>query len=466
MAVLRSRNAAVLAKAEGTPGTYDAPNTSTDGVLVENPVLNFNPQNVETNEVTGSLDGRGPLVGGMQCGITFDVYLKGGATPGVAPEWGKLMESCAWDMVALRTAIVETTISVSDANTIADSGSGLAALTVGTVIHVSGFDTAANNGEFIVTVSAAGSIDVTKVDGSAAGLVAEAAGASVTIAYGVAGVEAAAGSTTGFTAQSPWSNTLQAYRGMPVVVSGNPATPRHSQIADYTAGRVATLVDSFGVALDTSSIVSIPPHVLFKPISSSIPSLSFAVHMDGVIYKFRGCRGTVNCAMTAGGAWKASFQLTGLFEGKVDGAVVTPSYDGTRPGIWRGSIFSIDRVAVGLSQMSFDSGVQTTYPPNPNDTEGFDPPEVVSRAMSGQIDPNAVLVATRDLLSGLRAGTTYQVHARLKGGNAAAAGARLGLVFPTAFLTAYSPTDRQGISAEQVGVFPQGQDAGAFVSVW
>ncbi|MGE0658257.1 MAG: hypothetical protein AB7O63_02090 [Reyranellaceae bacterium] len=466
MAVLRSRNAAVLVKAESTPGAYDAPDTTTGGVLVENPQIGFSPQNVQTNEVTGSLDSEGPLVGGMQCSISFRAYLKGNGVPGTSPEWGKLMEACAWDEVATRTVITGTTFSIADTNTLADSGAGLAALTIGTPIYVSGFDDDANNGEFIVAASAAGEIDLVKADGSAPGLVAEAAGNTITIAYGVAAVAATAGTTIAATAQAPWSATADAYRGMPVFVSGNPVAPRQSQIADYSAGRVATLVDAFGSALDTSTDVGIPAHVLYKPNSSAIPSDSIAVYMDGVVYRFRGCRGTVNLAMTAGGAWTADFQMTGLFESKADAAVPTPTYDGTRPGVWRDSIFSIDRTAVGLSQMALNTGAQTTYPPNPNDAEGFDPPEIVSRAMTCQIDPNAVLVATRDILSDMRAGTSKVIHARLKGGNASRPGARLGVVVPDAFYTGFSPTDRQGIAAEQVDFFPRGKDAGAFIAVW
>ena len=112
---------------------------------------------------------------------------------------------------------------------------------------------------------------------------------------------------------------------------------------------------------------------------------------------------------------------------------------------------TIDRAAVGLSQMSLNTGAQTTYPPNPSDAEGFDPPEIVSRGMTCQIDPNAVLVATRDILSDMRAGTSRVIHARLKGGNASRPGARLGVVVPDAFYTGFSPTDRQGISAECAG---------------
>jgi len=62
---LRSRNAALLAKIETTEGVDASPVAGTDAVLVENPQISFNPNTVQTNEVTGSLDGRGPITGGM-----------------------------------------------------------------------------------------------------------------------------------------------------------------------------------------------------------------------------------------------------------------------------------------------------------------------------------------------------------------------------------------------------------------
>jgi hypothetical protein len=248
----RTRFAAILAKSESVRGTFTAPSTTTDGVLVERPTLRINNQVVDTDEVSGSLDALAPIVGGAQCEISFPMYFKGSGTPGVAPEWSKLMKAMGLEELVTLQTISATTISVSDANTIADSGSGLAALTVGTPIHVSGFTNAANNGEFVVTVSAAGAIDVTKADGSAAGLVAEVAGPTVVIRYGVPAVAATAGTTTGFTAQAPWGNTAQQYRGMPVLLSGNPATPEYVVISDYTAGRVASITKTMGSALTAS----------------------------------------------------------------------------------------------------------------------------------------------------------------------------------------------------------------------
>ena len=65
MAALRSRNAVVLYKEEVTEGVDPTPAAGTDAVLVEDVSLDFNPTIVQTNEVTGSVDSRGPITGGI-----------------------------------------------------------------------------------------------------------------------------------------------------------------------------------------------------------------------------------------------------------------------------------------------------------------------------------------------------------------------------------------------------------------
>src|SRR5690606_34267309 len=181
MATLRTRNGALLLKQESVPGTYEAPDPATDGILVEAPTINPTTQNVETDEVQGSLDSTAPIVGGMQVTIGGSFYLKGPGVPGEYPEWDLLMRIAGMAATQTRTDITGVTFSVTGASAeIADSGDGLAALTVGTVIHVSGFANEANNGEFIVTTSAAGAIVVARLTGATA-MVDEAAGENVTL---------------------------------------------------------------------------------------------------------------------------------------------------------------------------------------------------------------------------------------------------------------------------------------------
>lgn len=460
---LRTRNAAVTCKIEGTPGTFDAPNTTTDGILVERPTIRYDVQETQTDEVTGSLDPEAPIIGGTQCQIDFGFYLKGSGTPGVAPEWGKIARACGLAETVTLNTLSGTTFALTDADTIADSGSGMAALTVGTYVHVT---TAGGQiGEGVVTASAAGSIDIARLDSGAA-FVAEAAGSTWSIRYGIAGVAATAGSTTGFTAQSPWGNTLNLYRGMPVLLSGNPATPEFVIASAYSAARLAAITKTMGVALSTSTIVSIPPNVRYQPISTGIPTASLEVYMDGKRRRFRGCCGNLRFEMTAGGAWKAMASMRGLFESQTDTAMITPTYNATRPPIWRGSRFAFDRVTGGLRMMSVDLGNQMQFPADPNDAEGFTYPLIVRRQVGMTADPYETLVATRDLFAKLRSSTDVMVDAQIKGNAGINPGQRMALTIPTATIRRNDPSQDGELATEALEAFCKGADSGFQMVAW
>jgi hypothetical protein len=468
VATLRVRNGAVLAVPETVVGTFQAPAASTDGFLVENPQVTFELDTVETNELTGSLDGRGPIVGGMRARIAFSLYLKGQGAAGQLPEFHDLLEACGLDGTANVATQTATTFSINGGTgVLSDSANGLAVNTVGTAIFISGFANAANNGAFRVGVSAAGSLTLTREDGSAPNLVTEAAGPSVTISRFVAGTAATAGAATSVVAQAPFAATAQLYRGMPVLVGGNPAAPVYTFLSDYTAARLGTLVESFSPALSASSILSIPAHVLYVPVSSGIPALSMEVYRDGVRYRFTAVRGTVEFQFQAAGAVRANFSMSGLFVSKADAAIPTGIvYDGTRPTIFRNSRMLVNRARAALQTFSIGLNNEIQFPVDPNEAEGFGPPQITSRRVGGSMDPFETLVATRDIMSAFRAGAEQIVHARAVGGPGQFAGNRIGLTVPQAFYTTYAPGDRNGLATEQVGFFARGQDSGFALAIY
>lgn len=464
MPVLRSRNAALLAVIESVEGTFQAPSAATDGILVENPQISFDPQNVETNEVTGSLDGRGPILGGLQASLSFRAYLKGSGVPGTPPEYGDILKACALSETITNTSITGTTFSITGGNTIADSANGLAALTAGTAIAL--IIAGAFIGEFLVATSSAASITVTKMDGSAPGLTNAAAGPTFDIRRGVAAIVASAGTVNSFTAIAPWAATDQLYTGVPVWLSTNPATPLLTAMDDYSVARVAKIVETLGAALSATTKASIPAHVLYKPFSGAVPSLSLEAYMDGVRYRFSGVRGDASFSMNAAGACWADITLRGMYTSKADAAVPVVTYDGTRPGTFRASRMTVNRQLAALQTFGLNLGNQLVFPPNPNAAEGFDPPNIMSRRVGGSIDPLATLVATRDLMNDFRMGNEMPIHGRVLGGVGAVAGNRVGLTVPKAFYESYQPGDNQGMMNEQLGFFARGQDSGFQLAVF
>lgn len=382
---LRTRNAALLAKIETVEGTDANPVASTDAVLVENPQITFNPNTVQTNEATGSLDGRGPITGGMTVQITCDVLLKGSGVPGTPPEWGKLMKAAGWAEVITAAAVP------------------------------------------------------------------------------AAAEAAASGTTTSLTLSAGASGTAQTYRGMPLLLTGNPAGGATPFVADYTAGKVATLTDLFGTALSVGTSYQVPVNVLYKPASTGIPSLTLYLYMDGLLYKVVGARANATLKLQSGNIGRISFTLTGMFAGKIDASVPAGLvYDTTRPPVWKGGKALVNRVVSAMTSLSVDFGNQMTTPDNPNSAEGFDPSIITSRNMTGSCDPLETLVATRDSMAALRAGTQQIIHAAY----GTVAGNRIGTTIPAAFYTNLQPGDRNGLMTNTHQFACTGQDAGAFLCLY
>lgn len=285
----------------------------------------------------------------------------------------------------------------------------------------------------------------------------------------------AAGTTTTATLGAAASATAQAYRGMPINLYRSSASlPDLSFIANYTAGKVATLTGLYSPTLGTTVEYLIPKNVLYKPTSTqaSIGSLTMYAYMDGLLFKILGARGTFTFTVTAGGVGKFSFTFTGVFSGKSDAAVpdVSANVDSTRPPVWRnpGQLthrhgeFSIDRGRYPVRQLSFDNGTPPAYVDNPNNAEGFDPAVIVRRQMRGGIDPLATTVAARDMMTTLRNGTTHLFHARWGD----TVGNRVAITIPTGQQIQNNPGDRDGLLTEEIQYRAVGDDCGGFMAFW
>ena len=393
MAAIRARKALLLAKAEAVEGTPETPTGGSNAVLVENISIAFNPNLVQTDEVTGSLDPRAPIPSGMACEIGFDTYIKGSGTADTPPECAALLKACG---------LLET-----------------------------------------ITSSAVG-----------------------------VPTAAASGTTTTVTATAPFAATLALYNFMPLLLAVNPSflfeigtsTLHMAGIApNRAAGRVATLTDLQSPALDNTTTLQVPKNVLYTPHSGTIPSLTMWVYMDGILYKFYGARGNMSLAVRSGGPGKFSFRFTGLFLSLTDAAIATPTYQSTRPPIWRDAsdngygAMVINRVLSGVAGFGLDLGNQLTYPEDPNALEGFAPGVIVRRGINGSVDPIMPLVATNAIMADFRAATARIIHARW----GSTAGNRVGITIPNAQYLNHQPGDRGGLATVGVPFFASGEDAAA-----
>ncbi|MBI1243763.1 MAG: hypothetical protein GC202_02065 [Alphaproteobacteria bacterium] len=276
----------------------------------------------------------------------------------------------------------------------------------------------------------------------------------------------AAGTTISATLAAGASATAQAYRGMPITISGAVTDANGTYlISDYSAGKVATLAALAGDAIDNTSDYQIPVNVLYRPTSdeSVMKILTLGAYRDGKRQLFTDVRGTVSFSIEAGGIGRASFEMMGLFAGEADVALPSsPVYQTTLPPIWKAGRFLIDRARAAVAQFSFAANASPVMPGDPNEAEGFGAPIITERDMGGDMDPLDELVATNDTMTDFRSGTQKILLAQM----GSSAGNRIAITIPSAQYRSLRDTARDGLNARQLGYKANGIDAGGFIAFW
>lgn len=246
----------------------------------------------------------------------------------------------------------------------------------------------------------------------------------------IAAAALTAGSANSATLGTGFGTTAQMYRGMPLLLSGGPGAGRTSLIADYSTGKVATLVDTFGEPLDSTTQAAIPANWTYAPTSpadaaarvTDHPSGTLYLYEDGVLLKFVGCRGIVS--EWGGETAKAGFmsvKLMGVFAGRTDAAVpavTVPAH--IAPVLVQGvggvdPAFLVNRKGLPIDSWSIELQSEQESPADPNTNYGFGPSIIGKRTPRLQCDPKATLVATRDILAEITASSVYNAAIRAMG---------------------------------------------------
>ncbi len=254
--------------------------------------------------------------------------------------------------------------------------------------------------------------------------------------------------------------TAQLYRGMPINFTS--AQVLTSFIYDYSAAKLARITDTALGSLTNTTFYQIPVNIRYTPASGTISSATIWVYVDGVLYKFVGCRGTCPLTLTSGGAARISFRFMGQLTTKTDAALPTVTYDSTRPPIWKGGSFTINSVVAAGQTMSIDPGNNLVLPDNPNSAEAMDPAVITARQVRGNINPKEALVATRNIMDDFRQQTKRPLHARL----GTVAGNRIGITIPSALYLNQTPTDTNGYQVTDVPFHATGQDSGYTICIF
>lgn len=237
----------------------------------------------------------------------------------------------------------------------------------------------------------------------------------------VAATALAAGTVSSATLATPFASTAQLYRGMPLQLAGGSSGGRIAHVTDYTAARVAQLADQFGTALAVAVTAALPANWTYAATSpadttargTDHPSATLYIFEDGVLRRFVGLRGMVDFAGETARPGFMTFRFTGTYAGKSD--VARPSdtiAQHTAPTLAMGSTgvdpsVLVNRLALPIRNWALGTNQALEVNDDPNTPFGFGAADISRRAPMLTLDPNDTLVAARNVIADIEAGTRY-----------------------------------------------------------
>lgn len=215
-----------------------------------------------------------------------------------------------------------------------------------------------------------------------------------------------AGSTTGATLGAGATGTLDLYKSMAISLAsmGTDYKTRMTAIRAYTAGKVATFVETYGSSVTGNYQIPIQLGYV-RDVSASDPILiSQSIWIDGHRFDLMNCRLT-QCQIivptsTKDQAAYPEVQVTwdATISNNADETTPTTTSGGAIP-LYKDGDFWLAGKQLGIQTFTLDLGLSTENPPNPNKTDGNDAAELVGGTASVSMTRQKYRKATWDPLA-------------------------------------------------------------------
>lgn len=287
---------------------------------------------------------------------------------------------------------------------------------------------------------------------------------SETVTAAAVGVPSAAtaGTTSTITLGTPFAAVAQAYRGMPLLLSGDRSVT--TGIADYTAGKVATVGETAATAFAVATLAQVPINVLYGPTSDEATYKSCTIHFyaDGLQWTFTGCQGTWSLELTAGGTGTLKFEMQGQMGTHTTATMPTGWNTAIRqtPPRWVAGRAQLNGAVARCRRLTLDAGVQAVLPDNPEAAQGYDPAVPILRDSRGTIDPLMDTTNQVALYNAFQNGTAMRLMAVI-GANA---GNRFLVMAPAAKAVGFRPGDRDSLGQNDIAFQCDGADSDIFLA--
>lgn len=148
---------------------------------------------------------------------------------------------------------------------------------------------------------------------------------------------------------------------------------------------------------------------LYTPNSAQSTGESSVIYyyLDGVLHKIVGSRGTVSLTAETNKYAIQKYEFTGLYAGPVAASLVTPTFNATLPPIFRSAAFTLDSYAAVIEKFNIDLKNEIAKRTSANAATGILEYYIKDRAVSGTIDPEMVLPATKDFWGMWNSGAAF-----------------------------------------------------------
>lgn len=209
---------------------------------------------------------------------------------------------------------------------------------------------------------------------------------------------------------------------------------------------VKPLISPYLRACGFAETVDVTPgaeKITYDPASSGAPSLTMGFYDDGLIYKYKGCRGHVKFSGQTGGIVMAEFEFQGVLDSIIDGALLTPTYENVTPPNCLNVPVTLDAYAAVINSFNIDPGIKTALRTDISQASGYRSALITDREMTGKIDPEKVLVAAYDIHGKQKTGALIALTIGPVG---ATQYNKFTFTAPKAQITAVGDAEREGIT--------------------
>ena len=181
---------------------------------------------------------------------------------------------------------------------------------------------------------------------------------------------------------------------------------------------------------------------------SNTKTLTIGVYRDGLLKRLAGAMGTFVMRFTAGQIVRLEFTFTGTWVTPIDSALIAPNYPSQTPARCASSALTLDAWSPTWQELTVDIGNEVVLREDASKAAAYHSAVIVGRRVTGTINPESPLLATKDNYSDWLDLT--QRAMALPVGSGSANGNQIDLAAPAWQITNIQEADRNGILAQDI----------------